>query len=310
MYTVSSSLNPNVVKTALDDVFYQQFDITAHPGYVDQSSNLVFIQDGTDRAAEIQEIFKGVGTWEEREEEEDVSIDTPRFDNKITFNVKNYDKAVKLPKIWFDDQMHGAYENVVKDFARKARVTQKKNAFKIYRDAFTSTTTADGAYLVSDTHTTISGDTVDNKMTTTLSPSALKTAIQRMVEQKDQAGVVMGNMPNTLLVPPALFDYAQEVTKSELKADTTDNNMNPYSAIYNLYVATSEWLGSAAGGSDTAWFLLSDNHSIRRWVREGVWTDLINYVYTSNNVYTYKGGFREMVGAPDYVGLVGSDGTT
>lgn len=310
MLTISSNVNPNVVKTELDDVFMQEWNVESHPGYVDQSSGMVFIQDSTDRAAEIEEIFKGVGTWNSREEEEDVEVDQARFDNKITFNVNNYDKSVRIPKIWFDDQMHGSYEKVVRDFARKGRVSQKKESFAIYRGAFDTYTTADGSYLCSDSHTTISGDTVDNKMTSALSPSSLKTAIKNLVEQKDQAGVIMGNMPNCLLVAPAMYDYACEITKSELKADTTDNNINPYSTEYNLYVATSEWLGTAAGGDDNYWFLLSDNHAVRRWTREEIWTQLIDYVYTTNNNYVYKGGFREMVGAPDYVGIIGSTGAS
>jgi hypothetical protein len=310
MHATSSNLNPNVVKTSLDEIFYQEWGLEMHPGYVDQSSGRVFKQDTTDRAAEIVEIFKGVTTWNSREEEEDVEVESTRSDNKKTFTVNNYDKAISIPKIFFDDQMHGFWENTVRDFARKGRVSQKKESFAIYRGAFDTYVTADGSYVVANDHTTINGDTVDNKMTSALSPSSLKTAIQKMVEQKDQAGVILGNMPETLLVPPALHDYACEVTKSELKADTTDNNMNPYSTEYNLYVSTSEWLGSAAGGSDTAWFLLGRNHSVTRWVRESIWTSLVDYVYTTNNSYKYKGGFREMVGAPDYVGIMGSTGAS
>lgn len=291
-------------------MFVQEWNVEMHPGYVDQSSSLIFKQDTADSGAVIEEIFQGVSTWNSRDEEEDVENDTARFDNKITFTPVNYDKTVSIPKIWFDDQKHGSYEKVVRDFARKGRVTQKKEALALYRGAFATYTTADGSYVVADDHTTINGDTIDNKITAALSPSSLKTAIQMLVEQKDQRGVIMGNMPSCLLVPPALYDYACEITKSELKADTTDNNVNPYSTEYNLYVVTSEWLGSAAGGSDTAWFLLANNHSATRWVRESLWTDMIDFKYSKNNAYEYKGGFREMVGAPDYVGIIGSLGTT
>lgn len=310
MLGISSNLNPNIVKTALDDVFFQEWNVESHPGYVDQSSDMVFNQDSVDSAAEIMEIFKGVDTWNSRQEEENVDVDNARFDNKITFTVSNYDKEVQVPKIWFDDQKHGAYEGVVRDFARKGRITQKKEAFAFYRGAFDTYSTADGSYVCSDSHTTVSGETVDNKMTSALSPSALKTAIKMMVEQKDQAGVIGGNMPNTLLVAPHNYDYACEITKSQLKADTANNNVNPYSMEYNLNVVTSEWLGAAAGGDDNYWFLLGANKSVTRWTREEIWTGIVDYIYSSNNVYRYKGGFREMVGAPDYVGIIGSTGAS
>jgi phage major head subunit gpT-like protein len=137
----------------------------------------------------------------------------------------------------------------------------------------------------------------------------LNSAIVALYEQKDQAGIVVGSTPQTLLVPPALFKTACEIVESELRSGTADNDMNVYSSKYGINVATSNRLGAAAGGSDTAWFLLGRNHSVTRWVRQGIVTDLVDYKFQRNNNYIYKANFREIVGAMDYVGIVGSDGT-
>lgn len=306
----TSAINPDVVKTELDDVFMQEFNYTNHPGYADATSELIFNQDSTDKQAEQEEVFKGVSLWGQRSEEQDVPADEPRITNKVTYNVVNFAKSVDISKNFFDDNMHGSYEKLVRDFAEKGRITRDDNAVALYRNAFTSTLTADGATLVSDTHTTISGDTVDNKITAALTQASLNTAIIGLVEQKDQSGVVRGSMPNTLFVPPALFKLASEIVESDLKQGTTDNDMNIYSSKYGIYVATSNRLGAAAGGSDTAWFLLGRNHAIRRWVRQGVVTDLVDYKFQRNNNYIYKGEFREVVGAIDYVGVFGSTGLT
>ena len=77
---------------------------------------------------------------------------------------------------------------------------------------------------------------------------------------------------------------------------------------YGINVATTPYIGLAAGGSDTAWFLLGDNHSITRWVRQGIETAIVDWKFQRNNNYIYKGSFREVVGAMDYVGIVGSLG--
>jgi len=270
---------------------------------------LCFKQDSTDKAAEQEEVFKGVSLWNQRSEEQDVQGDSPRITNKQTFNVIEFAKSVDIPKVFFDDNMHGAYTKMIIDFAEKGRITRDDNAMALYRNSFTSTLTADGATLISDTHTTISGDTVDNKLTSALSEEALNTAIISLVEQKDQSGVVRGGMPSTLLVPPALFKLACEIVESELRSATPDNDMNVYSSKYGIYVAPSKRLGAAAGGSDTAWWLLGRNHAVRRWVRQAVTTDLVPYQNQRNNVYIYKGSFREVVGAIDYAGIVGSTGT-
>lgn len=305
----NSAINPNIVKTALDSVFFPAFNAEMHPGLVTAESSSVFKQETTDRAAEIVEVFKGAGLWEQRSEEQDVPQSQFRVGNNKTFTVTNYAQSLDISKNLFDDDQHNVISKAVADMARKGRTTRDKNAFAVYRNAFTTATTADGAALVSDSHTTLGGFTVDNRITAALTESSLNDAIVMMVEQKSQDGVISGSMPKVLLVPPKLFKLACEITESELRSGTGNNDMNVYSTKYGIEVCMSPWIGAAAGGSDTAWYLLGDNHSITRWVRQDIKTDIVDYKYQRNNNYIYKGEFREVVGAIDYVGVVGSTGT-
>jgi len=197
---------------------------------------------------------------------------------------------------------------MVRDFALKARLTRDNNAFAVFRNALTTATTADAVALISDSHTSLSGTTVDNKVTGALSETTLNTAIVQLLELKTQDDVVAGNLPSCLVVPPALYKLAVEITESELRSGIADNDMNVYSDKYGVRVYTNQFLGAAAGGSDAAWFLLSDNHSVYRFVRQGMSTDLVDYKYQRNNNYIYKGEFREVVGAMNYEGIVGSSG--
>jgi hypothetical protein len=68
-------------------------------------------------------------------------------------------------------------------------------------------------------------------------------------------------------------------------------------------------LSAAAGGSDTAWFLMSRNHSVTRLIRQGIQTALRDWTYSNNRSYLYQANFREAVYVPDYVGIYGSTGT-
>jgi len=308
MSSFSSNLNPNVVKTALDDVFMQEFNGRQHPSYVDATSSAIFVQESTDRAAVIEEVFKGTGLWDERAEEQNVSQAQPRVGNQITYSVVNFAQSVDIPKNFFDDNMHGTYEKMVRDMGETGRITRDTKAFGLYRNAFTGTITADGVALVSASHVTLSGLTVSNLITGALSENTLNDGIVALFEQKAQDGTVRGQVARTLLVPPKLFKLATEITESELKSGTDTNDVNVYSSKYGIRVATSPYLGSAAGGSDTAWFLLTENHSVRRWVRQGVETTLVPWQGQRNNNYIYKGEFREAFGATDYSGIVGSTG--
>jgi phage major head subunit gpT-like protein len=194
-----------------------------------------------------------------------------------------------------------------------ARVTSDDNAFKVFRGGFTTTLTADGSALFS-THTLIGGGTVVNNGTGALTPDNLYTGIVALRQQKNQAGVVLGNVPSILLVGSALFKKAIEITQSALLADSADNNLNVYRGIYGLKVMSSPWLdaniGSGTTGSDTAWYLLSNNHSVSRLVRQGIQTYLRDYIYSNNRTYNYGASFREEVFCSDYCGSYGSTGTT
>jgi len=301
-------MNPNTVKTALDNVVMTEYDKASKPEIARAGDSLIFNQETTDRAAEIEEIFKGVGFFDTRAEEQDVPQDTPRVGNQITFSVVNYAKSVDITKNYIDDHMFGTVAKMMKQFGLKARRTQDKNAMAFISGGFATNTTADAAYIFSDSHTTLSGDTVDNLLTSALSESSLYDAIKMMEEQKDQNGDVMGQSANCLLVPLNLYKTAIEITDSELRSDTAENDINFYSSKYGLYVKTSPYLGSAAGGSETAWFLFGDGHSLTRWVRKPLETSLVDWKYSRNNNYVYKGEFREIVGAPTHEGLIGSTG--
>ncbi|MEI9966176.1 MAG: Mu-like prophage major head subunit gpT family protein [Candidatus Moraniibacteriota bacterium] len=305
----NSALNPNVVKTALDDVFYQETDAKKQPHLATAETGAVFNQDTADSSAVIMELFGGSGAWEQTAEEENLPEGQPRITNQKTFSVVKFAKKIDIPKEFFDDNKHGSYEKMVKNFARRARTTRDKNAFAIFRNAFTTALTADSVALISDSHLSISGNTVDNKLTAALSESSLNDAIVMLGEQLAQDAEIDGHMPAVLVVPMKLYKTATEICESELRSGTADNDLNVYSAKYGITIYTSPYLGAAAGGSDTAWFLLSDNHSVTRWVRESMNTNLVDFQFSDNDVYKYKGRFREVVGAMSYEGIVGSDGS-
>ena len=295
-------------------MFYQNFDYDATtPGIATARTAELFKPIQTTHASYIADVFKGSGLFPIIGGTQTVPLNTPRVTNKQTTLVKDFASGIEISKDLFDDNMHGVWSKAVEDFAMVARVSQDDNAFKIFRGAFTTTLTADGSALCS-THTTISGATVVNNATGALTPDNLYTGIVALRQQKNQAGVVLGNVPAILLVPSALFKKAVEITQSALLADTADNNMNVYRGIYGIKVMTSPWLdaniGSSVTGSDTYWFLLSKNHSVSRLIRQGIITSLRDWSYSNNRTYFYQANFREEVFVFDYVGVYGSTGTT
>jgi len=305
----NSSLAPSVVKTAIDMVFDAEYGYTNLPGLATAETPGVFMQDTTDRAAVIVEQFMGPGYFEARAETADLASGTARVGNQKTFSVLNYAKQIDISKNLMDDDQHSVIETLIKKFARNARLTRDKNAFQQFNLGFTTVLTNDGVALFSNSHVTLNGDTVDNLEGGALADGTLNTSFNSLINQKTQDGTLGGHVPAILLVPTALFKTAQEVTKSVLKAGSANNDLNYYSEIYpGLQVFHSPFLGAGFGGSDTAYFLLSRDHSMFRWVRQAISTDLVDYKTQRNNNYIYKAEYREVVGPISFEGLIGSTG--
>ena len=183
-----------------------------------------------------------------------------------------------------------------------------QNAFGIFRGAFTTTLTADGVSFVNAAHVLIGGGTESNLVTGALSQATLNDAIVRLAQQKDQSSVVLGNQPAILLVPTPLFKKALEITESALISGSANNDLNVYRSAFGITVWTNPYMDAVNGGSDTAWFLLSRNHCITRYIRQGIQTALRDWSISNNRTYLYQCNFREEVAVIDYVGAVGSTG--
>ena len=302
--------NYDIVRTALDTVFFQEFSYDAEePGIATANTGDLFKVIQTEHQAYIGSINKPVGLFDIIGEVQQVPADVPKVANKYTVPVLDFAKRIVISKDLFDDNMHGVWADNVKDMARKARYTQDSHAFGLFRLAFTTTLTADSVALISASHTTLSGATVSNILTSSpLTSTTLNNAIVALREQKDQTGTVIGGVPAILLVPSKLFKTAIELTDSALIADSANNAINVYRSAYGFKVMSSPWLGAAAGGSDTAWFLLSRNHSVSRLIRQGIETALTPWQYSNDRTYTYQANFREEVFVPDYAGIVGATG--
>ncbi len=310
----SEAQNVAIVRTELDSVFYQEFNYEdSNPVMTTCNNALLFRQETTDRAYDIVEIYKGVNLFPIISESQTVPTSVPHVANKITTQIKDFAESVELSKDLFDDNMHGVWAKTVQDLALKARVSMDQNAFKIYRGAFTTTLTADGDALCS-THTLLNGGTYSNNLyditaaTTVLSSTSLNQAITALAVQPDQTGTVLGQQVAVLLVPPALIKLALELSDSALAGDTTTNAINVFRSAYGYRVFSNPYLSLAAGGSDTAWFVIGRNMGVKRIVRQGIETFLRPWGYSNNRSYLYQANFREEVVAYDYVGIIGCKG--
>ena len=313
---LNSGGNPSIVKTAIDSVFMSRFDREQEPGEVLATDGLFFNQDTTTKQAEITEVYLPPQLFVINNEEEELNQDTIITGNQVTHTINKYADAVFISDVFFEDDQHSIVDRTIREFGRSARLARDSFAFQqTYGDAFSGATTDDGVALVSNSHTNLNGDTIDNLETGALTPDNLKTLFLSLTLQKDQRGKLGAHNAAGLLVPRVLHDEAMEITKSELAANSAENNLNYFSTVYpGLRVGSSAFLDSAFNtlnsNADTSYFLIGQDHGITRWVRRGLKTNLVSPETDIRDRWIYKASYREIVAPVTWEGLAGSNGTT
>ena len=125
--------------------------------------------------------------------------------------------------------------------------------------------------------------------------------------KKNKGGVLGHFDSNLLLVPLNLLKEGSEVIDSELLAGTGNNNINYLSRKYpGLELKFSPDLDVT---STTAYFLASNEHSCKRWIREDVATNYIPWDISKNKVGVYQSWFREVVAPVSYEATAASNGS-
>jgi phage major head subunit gpT-like protein len=314
--------NLSIAQTELDEVFRQSYEASVPPMYATAMSADIFKVTDTEHAAYIGTIHKGPGLFSKIGEVQAVPSYVAKVANKWTVSIADFAEGIEISKNLFDDNLFGEWSAQVSEFAIMARRTQDSNAFRVFRGGFTSVLTADGVSIFNAAHPLIGGGTTSNLVTaalvgaatSALTTSAFNAGTRLLAEMKSQANVPLQCVPNIILVPPALYTTARQVTASALVAENGNNAINVFAADYGVKVYQSVWLGTAGTdstttGSDTAWFLLdSTRHAVRRFVRQGIQTNLRDWGQSNNRVYYYQANFREEVFVPDYCGIVGATG--
>lgn len=310
----TQTLNPNIVKTKLDGVLFGKYDEMGLPGYTDARDASVFNQETTDRASVELEEFAGTGYFDETGEGQDLNDSKFKTGRAKTVAVTKFTDKIGITSELADDDQWSVVNKATASLGLKARKTQDREALRRWVQGFTTTkyTVNDALPLFSNSHTTQSGATVNNLGTEVLSESALYTGILALQAQPEQDGTAAGHQPACLLVAPSNFKLAREILDSELKSGTGNNDLNYYSDEYpGMMLKTSLFLSTAYSGaaSDPYWYLLSNNHTMMRYVRQPLTTAFTPWEYSSNDTAYYQAKFREVVEPISFEGVWASNGS-
>ena len=295
---------------------YEEFTRTAVPGYLSAQDGFYFKTDSIDSMAFIYDEDSNVGEFEETGEQEEIVSTSTRIGNTKTKRVTKYTKQVPISWEAFKTSQQGKRDAIGKQVGDRARVTQDhQSIINTYGDfvAGSINTTPDGDAVASDSHTTLTGVTVDNLETGVLNADNLWTIVQSLANQKGQDGDAGSHHFEAIVVPFILYKTARQVLGSPLLPGGGENDINIFETDYGqVRLAASIFLGStynSASNANTTYTVLGRNHEVRRKVLSGLETSMLEPKYTDNDTYVMRAKFAEAHFPGTWTAIASSQGT-
>lgn len=273
----------------------------------------VFNVMSSDRAYEEDVTSTGLSKLAEAQEGGPTQYEDPLFGFKTRYTHRLWKRGIKITKELYDDEQYRVFKDLASKLGKAAGRTIDSEAFSVFHNGFNTANVSygDNKPLFSTSHTRADGGTAQSNASSTSIPMTepnLETALVALREQLDDRGelISMADGPVLLLVPLALEKLAVEITGSQLKSATANNDLNYY--VGRVNVLATRWVGNAAGGSDTAWFLLAqESHRLNIFQREA-FSVMDDYDFDTD-VLKMKGRARFSYGWSDWRGTWGSQGT-
>lgn len=154
--------------------------------------------------------------------------DTPSQQYMKTVTHEERGKKIVIERRLLEDDLYGEIKRYPQQSAIALFRTHQKLLATIFNNAFTGTDGSDSVSLCNASHGTLSPDgvTQSNRVTTALTHANLIAAMNLMDQFRDDRGELWSAEGSLLLVPLNLRRTALEITESELKPGTADNDIN------------------------------------------------------------------------------------
>ena len=246
MAVVTEAQMSNVVEPGLKKVFAGAFNEEADQSLV----GMMYRMENSEKANEDYLEMEDIGNVPEFTGE--VSYTEFKEGNSKTVTPKEYVLGLKIQRKFFDDDLYGVIEEMVKEMGTVNRYRMEQDAASPFVNAFNSTfTTFDGLSLANGSHTFVTTSTTQsNSGTTAFSYAGLDATVTLMRKFKNsQDRFILTVKPDMLFGPVDLETTFTEVIQSELKAGTANNDINVFNRKFKI--VTSQLL------TDTDnWFLI------------------------------------------------------
>lgn len=283
-----------VLNILMFDKFNEQPDMRAK----------IFNIESADREISQVSSLNSLGDFQQINDAEQSPLDEASQSYNKTYRMLKYSKSIAITKEMIRDEKLSLVQKAVASLARSAHNTQQKLAFGILNGAFSSSLTPayDAVALISASHPSLIGNQSNTlSAQSDLDSTSLKAAETVFRKTKDQRGKQLDLKPMMLICAPDNAHNARELVMSPFLPGSANNNIN---SIGKFEVIDSPYLTDA-----DAWFLAAapSDHGMRVHIRQPLETEAD--MDKRAGVLYYIADYREAVGADEWRGIVGSDGS-
>lgn len=267
----------------------------------------------------IVDDLSGLGMWDEVGEGEGGNYDDPVLGYPKTYTPVKSMKKFQCSFEALDDDEYALLKKVplAGEMGIGGRAKVEQDAANIFNDGF-ATAGPDGLYIFYDSHyknREETGVTYDNLLSGAFSHDALETAeTQISANMFTMAGIPIPITEDPILLyPPALRGIVARVLSERAldRPGTTNRDINRFATgktwAWNYKPVEWIYLGTAMGGSNTAWYIVFKSLGYFKFV----WRQkphFVTWVDEENEFYKYKGRLRATCGCDNWRGAFASTG--
>ena len=270
----------------------------------------IFESETSDRSFEEETKLSGFGAAPVKNEGAAIAYDNAQEAFTARYNHETISMGFSVTEEAIEDNLYDSLSaRYTKALARAMAYTKQVKGAAILNNAFDSNFTyGDGVELCSTAHPLVSGGTNSNEPATgaDLNETSLEAAVIQIAGWTDERGLLIAAKPRKLVVPSDLQFVATRLLDTELRVNTSDNDINalrhngsiPEGYTVNHYLTDTN-----------AWFLLTDvPNGLKHFVRTPMQTSMDADFDTGNS--RYKARERYSFGVSDPLGIFGSPGAS
>ena len=270
----------------------------------------IYETETSERSFEEELKLSGFGTAPVKNEGSAIAYDNAQEVWTARYNHETIAMGFSITEEAMEDNLYDSLSSrYTKALARAMAYTKQVKAAAILNNGFSSAVTyGDGQALFSTAHPLVSGGTNSNRPATAadLNETSLEAAVIQIAAWTDERGLLIAAKPRKLVVPPALQFVATRLLETELRVQTSDNDVNALKTMNSIPegFTINHYLTDTNG-----WFLLTDvPNGLKHFVRTPMQTGMDADFDTGNA--RYKARERYSFGVSDPLGVYGSPGAS